>query len=508
MNSPKTEGLPIAGSRARKVVGFLIFCELASGFTQGFYPPLLKDFAAHLAVSDADITWFLTVQSLAAAVCVPLLSKLGDLFGHRRLLRIAVVSVLIGTLVTALVPSYPVVLVARVLVGPLAVWLPLEIALVHNRISGESARRAIGLLITFLTGGAILGTFTAGGISLFSPNITLTMLAPVVLVLISTFVVFRLVPESPARTATKVDFVGFAGIAVFMIAVLIGLRGAGDAGFFAPSALIPLLLAVVVFVGWVLWELRSPAPAVDVRLVASRRIGPIYLAALCFGMVMFGAQAQIATFMGSSPEREGYGFEATAGTISLVIGTITILATVGAALFSVLAARIGIRTVLLTGSVLAAVGHFLVLPLHGSFGGYLIAAVVQGLGYGLLLGALPARLAELAPTDATGIAAGVYNSLRTLGGALAGAIFAAMLGAALVAGTEFAGIEGYFGIWIFCGAAFVVCFAALLFVPRETPAERAGAERTGAERTDAASAGAGRPDADPTSTESGSTSDR
>ena len=82
---------------ARTVVGFLVFCELASGFVQGYYPPLLGAIAEHLQVSDADITWFLTVQTLAAAVCVPLLSKLGDIFGHRRMLRIAVIAVLIGT---------------------------------------------------------------------------------------------------------------------------------------------------------------------------------------------------------------------------------------------------------------------------------------------------------------------------------------------------------------------------------------------------------------------------
>ncbi|NDK89808.1 MFS transporter [Gordonia desulfuricans] len=37
-------------------------------------------------MSDADITWFLTVQTLAAAVCVPLLSQLGDMYGHRPML--------------------------------------------------------------------------------------------------------------------------------------------------------------------------------------------------------------------------------------------------------------------------------------------------------------------------------------------------------------------------------------------------------------------------------------
>jgi MFS family permease len=250
-----------------------------------------------------------------------------------------------------------------------------------------------------------------------------------------------------------------------MIAALIGLRIAGTEGFFAPATLLTLGAAVVVFIGWIFWELRAKAPAVDVRLVASRRVGPIYLAALCFGMVMFGGQAPISTFLGSSPDVEGYGFGATAGLTSVVIGLITILATVGAAAFSFLAATVGIRTVLITGSALAAAGNFLIIPLHGSLGGFIAGAVLQGLGYGLLLGALPARLAELAPADSTGIATGVYNSLRTLGGALAGAIFAAMLGAALVSGTDHASIGGYIAIWTFCGAAFVVCLIAMLFLP-------------------------------------------
>lgn len=476
MNQPQTTGLPIAGTRARSVVGFLIFCELASGFTQGFYPPLLKDLSIHLGVTDADITWFLTIQTLAAAVCVPLLSKLGDIFGHRRVLRIAIISVLIGALLTALVPSYPVVLIGRVLVGPLAVWLPLEIALVHNRITGEQARKAIGLLVTFLTGGAILGTFAAGGISAISPSITITMLAPCALVLLSAYAVFFKVPESATRTATKIDYVGFAGIAVFMIAALFGLRLVGSVGILAPSALLTLGIAVLAFALWVFWELRAKAPAVDIRLVTSRRVGPLYLAALCFGMVMFGGQGPMSTFLGSRPDVEGYGFAANPGLISLVIGIVTILATAGAALFSVLASRIGIRTVMLTGALLAAVGNFMLLPLHTSLGGYITAAVVQGLGYGLLLGALPARLAELAPSHSTGIAAGVYNSLRTLGGSLAGAIFAAMLGAAMVSGAQFSSIGGYFAIWTFSGAAFVVCLIAVLFLPKDTRSDSEAAD--------------------------------
>ncbi len=458
-SAPLTASMPRV--TARTVVGFLVFCELASGFVQGFYPPLLGAIAEHLQVSDADITWFLTVQTLSAAVCVPLLAKLGDVFGHRRMLRIAVVAVLIGTLVTAFLPSYPLVLAARLLVGPLAVWLPLEIALVHNRIKGETARTSIGLLVSCLTGGAILGTIASGLVSSFVPSLTIVLLVPVLFVVVSAYAVFFKVPESTERAPVKIDVVGFIGLAVAMVTLLFGLRLAASGGFGDAATLVTLGAAIAVFVLWVLWELRTPSPAVDVRLVVSPRLGPIYLTAFLFGMVMFGTQAPTTTFLSADPDVVGYGFAATPGTASAVIAVVTILATVGAAVFAPIARRIGIRTVLIIGAILAAGGQLFQIALHTQLWHIFVASAISGIGMGLLLGALPALLAELAPSDQTGIATGVYNSLRTLGGSAAGAVFALVLASFAPAGSLTSTLGGYLTIWAICAGAFVVAVIAL-----------------------------------------------
>lgn len=467
-SAPAPDSMPQA--TVRTVVGFLVFCELASGFLQGYYSPLLSAIAKQLHVSDADITWFVTVQTLAAAVCVPLLAKLGDIFGHRRMLRISVAVVLVGTLVTALLPSYSIVLAARVLVGPLAVWLPLEIALVHNRIKGETARTSIGLLVSCLTGGAIVGTATSGVVSSLSPSLTLTLLVPVLFVAVSAYAVFFKVPESTERTRVKIDVVGFIGLAIAMAALLSGLSRASSAGVGAPSTLVILGGAAVVFVLWVLWELRTPSPAVDVRLIVSRRLGPIYLTALLFGAVLFGTQAPTTTFLSAHPARVGYGFAATTGTTSAVIATLTILAAVGAAVFAPTARRIGIRTVLVGGALIYAGGQLFQVALHTELWHLFVASGISGIGGGLLLGALPAALAELAPSDQTGIATGVYNSLRTLGGAAAGAVFALVLSSFAPAGRAASSLGGYLTIWAICAGALAVSAAALvvLRIPRRT----------------------------------------
>ncbi|RNE49999.1 MFS transporter [Corynebacterium alimapuense] len=446
---------------ARSVVGFLVFCEIASGFVQGYYPALLADIAANLQVSDADITWFLTVQTLSAAVSVPLLSKLGDIYGHRRILRIATLCVLIGVFITALLPSYPVVLAARILVGPLAVWLPLEIALVHNRISGHTARASIGILAASLTGGAIFGTISSGLISAFSPSLTLTLMVPVVLVVGSVFAVFFKVPESTHLTKSTIDIPGFIGLSIAMVALLFGLRLASSSGFSSGSTLGTLAVALLVFTLWVKWELKTESPAVDIRMIVSGRLGPIYLTAFLFGMVLFGTQSPITTFLSADPDQVGYGFAGSASTASAVIAVITIMATIGASLFAPISRKIGIRAVLITGAVLPAGAWIFQIIWHTELWHIVSANAVGGIGMGLLMGALPALLAELAPTGSTGIAAGIYNSLRTLGGAAAGAIFALVLASFTAEGELVSDLGGYLTIWAISAAAFIIAIIAL-----------------------------------------------
>ena len=68
------------------IVGFLVCVELASGVLQGYYTPIFSDIADHLDISDADVNWFEAAQLIVAALCVPLLARLGDLIGAKNVL--------------------------------------------------------------------------------------------------------------------------------------------------------------------------------------------------------------------------------------------------------------------------------------------------------------------------------------------------------------------------------------------------------------------------------------
>ena len=183
--TPKQSSAPGAGAKAAgSVLVFLVIVEITSGFVQGFYTPLLPDLAHHVGVSGEAMNWFQTAQAMAAAV-------VGDIFGARRILRGAITSVLIGTLMIALLPSYPLVLLGRILIGPLGVWLPLAIAIIYARSAGGSATRSISILSASLMAGIVIGTVAAGIAEVLLPNIVLSLLIPVIMVLVSAYASFH-----------------------------------------------------------------------------------------------------------------------------------------------------------------------------------------------------------------------------------------------------------------------------------------------------------------------------
>lgn len=379
MSAPSPSLVSKPPKRLLAVVGFLVFVEFSSGFLQGYYVPLLDNIRDHLGVTDASIAWFITVQTLAAGVCVPILAKLGDIFGHRRMLRIGIVSVLVGTVLVAFAPSFPLVLLGRVLSGPLAVWLPLELAIVHNQIKGETARRAIGMLISSLTIGALAGTLCAGLFSSILESPAARLSVPVIIVAISAVFVFTVIPESTVRTARAIDWPGFILLAVFMLALLSGIKMLGAAPGLAVAVLVIALVLIAVFV-W--WELRAKAPALNLRVLFSNRLWPVYLTSFLFGIVLFGTQSITTTFLAGQPDAVGYGFGFSASQISLVTGLNMLLAAVGAILYAGIASKITLKGVLILGTLSVAVGQVMLIVGHLAFPVVLLSIALSGLGGG------------------------------------------------------------------------------------------------------------------------------
>ena len=471
MSSPPLTQASTPTAPAKKgvfaIVGLLLLVELSSGFMQGFYTPLYGKMLEHWGVSDSALTMFVVTKTLAAAVCVPVMSKLGDIFGHRRMLRIAIILVTVGAAVVAFAPSFEVALIGRVLAGPLAVWLPLEIGIIHGRLTQATARKAIGLLVASITIGAMLGMIAAGALSTVL-SMTALLSVPVALLLVCILAVYIAVPESVARASSKIDYVGFIGLAAFMCLLLGSLEVGSKSGFTVTTVAL-VIVAVVVLVAWVWWELRVDSPAIDIRLVTQPQLWPAYLVSFVLGALTLGTQTIIMTFLAASPENNGYGFGLTPAQLSLVTATMVLPATLASIFFSRAAKRIGLLGVLAIALSLAAVGQLMFIFLHSSLPLVITGSLLVGVGQGFMLGALPALIAEESPADATGIATGIYNSLKTLGGAVSATVFGIVLAAFAIDGQTFSSKSGYIAIWVICLGAVLIALCALTVIRRARP---------------------------------------
>ena len=446
-------------SAVGKLLAFLIFVEVTSGFVQGYYSPLLPEIAKHVGVASEAMSWFQTVQAIAAAVSVPLLSRLGDMYGPRKILRGAIIAVLVGTLLIALVPSYPIVLVGRIFIGPLGVWLPLAIALIYARTAGESATRSISVLSASLMGAIVLGTIAAGVFSPVLPNLVYTLLVPVILVLASAYIVFFTLPEGALGPHSQIDWGGFAGLAVVMVAFIIALASVGP----THAKFSAIMFAVT---------------AVDLELVFSPGLGLLYIIGMLLGIVMIDGAPALSDFLSHDPELYAYGFGAGTGLIAEMITVMLLAATAGAFASSFIAEKFGMRTTLIVSAVLAGVGQLAQIPLYAALTVFWVSGAATGLGMGVLIGALPALVAQSAPRDRTGIATGLYNALVAMGGAVGGAVFKLSLsafkdGARVVDGVRLVGVGGYMTIWAISGAVFLIIALILLKVrmPEEVAEE-------------------------------------
>jgi MFS family permease len=462
------------------VVGFLAFVEFTSGVLQGYYTPMLSDIARHLGIHDADVNWLEGTQLMLSALVVPAFAKLGDMVGHKRMLLISTALTAAAALALPFTDSFAVFLVAWALMGFYVVWLPLEIALIWSRsrrMEGRSTitAKAAGLLVAALEGGAILGALAGGALVDVLP-LTVVLLVPAILVVVCFFVVLLGVQESPEPTGGVFDTVGVVLISIALLCFTGGLALLRlEGGLENPWSWTVVVLGILLVIPFALWELRHPDPVIDVRMFRSPALGPVFLTAGLFGVSVLGAQAPLSTFARTDPTVYGYGLGTTGFATSLIIGIYLIAMIAGALLFPVVARRWSPRLTLLCASLLVGAGFLLFLPFHGSYVQVVTNMVVVGVGSGALVAALPAAAASAAPPTQTGVATGLTNSVKTVGGAIASCVF----GIALLHGVSGAAAEGtagsfdgYVTVWVVCGVTALAAAVLLLFVPKEAFTDR------------------------------------
>ncbi|NBE55589.1 MFS transporter [Streptomyces boluensis] len=459
--------------RPGRVVATLALAGTVAALMQTLVTPLIAELPQLLNTSPSNAAWVVTVTLLVAGVCVPVSGRLGDLMGKRRMLLVCAVPLAVGSVVCALSSTVVPMIVGRGLQGMGMGMVPLGIALIRDVVPAERLSSAIALVSASMGIGGAIGLPVAAAVAEYADWRALFWGAAV-LAVISGVLIRAVVPEVPvAARGQRFDLPGALGLAVGLVALLLGISKGADWGWSSRTTLGVLALAVLALAVWGRWELRTRDPLIDLRTTARPRVLLTNAASILVGVGMY-AFMLIAPQLLQFPEETGFGLGQSMLAAGLWLAPGGVMMMIVSPLAGKLISARGPKPALVLGALIISLGYGLALPLMDSALGLMAVGIVTSSGVGLAYGAMPALIMSSVPLSETAAANGFNSLMRSLGTTIGAAVVGVVLAqmTVTVGGHTFASEDGFrTGLVIGCGAALLAAaVAALIPAPRSTEA--------------------------------------
>ena len=446
------------------VLGALLLAAISFALLQTMVAPALPAIAREYDTSPSTAAWVMTGFLLSASVCTPLAGKLGDLFGKARVLTAVLILFSAGSLICALATDIGVVIAGRLLSGVAGGVFPLAFGIINDEVRAEQRAVGIGLMSAMFGIGGGIGLPLAGVIV---DNADLSVLFLVgLLALPAALAVWRLVPASPPRERARVDWRGAAVLSVGLASVLLAISRSSAWGWGDPRTLGVLGGGLTVLPGFVVLQLRTADPLVDIRVLRGRSVLATNVTAFLVGVAMFGSFLLIPQFA-QTPAGTGYGFAMSVTSAGLVMLPSAVVMLVAGPLGGALGTRFGFRAVLMAGTALAGLSFAVMAFAHAHVWEFVVAGVLLGAGISFAFAAMANLIVASVPPRDVGIATGINTIMRTVGGAFGAAIVTALLTAETLPGSAGIPTEGAFteAFAISAGGA-LLALAAAMAIPR------------------------------------------
>jgi EmrB/QacA subfamily drug resistance transporter len=435
---------------------------VAFALLQSLVIPVLPTIQESLGTTQADVTWVLTAYLLSASIATPILGRLGDMVGKRRMFVVALGALAVGCLIAALASSLAVMIVARVVQGIGGGVLPLAFGIVRDEFPRDRAPGAIGAISSLMAVGGGVGLVLAGPVVDLLDHHWLFWL-PLIVLTVAAVAAQLVVPESPVRSAGSVNWRAALLLSGWLVALLLAVSQAPSWGWGSPAVLGLLAAAAVVGTLWVLVEQRSRQPLIDMRMMRSRAVWTVNLVAFLFGVAMYSAFAFLPQFL-QTPTSTGYGFGASITESGLMLLPQTATAFVLGLVAGRLAQRVGSRNVLVIGAALSAAGYLAFALVHQQRWEIYLVSALMGTGFGLAFAAMSNLIVAAVPQEQTGVASGMNANIRTIGGAVGAAGMASVVTASAGAG-GLPAESGYTTGFLLLTVALLLGAGAALLIP-------------------------------------------
>ncbi|MFI1701825.1 MFS transporter [Streptomyces bobili] len=470
---------PQPTARAGGVVATLALAGVTAAIMQTLVTPLIAELPQILDTSSSNAAWVITVTLLAAAVCVPVVGRLGDLLGKRRMLLACAVPLIVGSVVCALASDVVTMIVGRGLQGMGMGMLPLGIALLRDVLPAEKLSSSIALVSASMGIGGGLGLPIAAAIAQYA-NWRVLFWGSAGMAVAVTLLIWFLIPDVPAGAkGQRFDLPGALGLAVGLVSLLLAVSKGADWGWGSATTLGLFAIAVVVFVAWGFWETRTTDPLTDLRTTARPRVLLTNLASVFVGFAMYASMLVMPQLL-QFPEATGYGLGQSMLATGLWMAPGGIMMMFVSPLGGKLTNARGPKFTLVCGALVIAAGYGLSMALMGSAWGLMIVGIVINSGVGLAYGAMPALVMSSVPVSETAAANGFNTLMRSLGTSIGAAVIGVILAqmTTTLGGVSLASEDGFRTALLVGGGLALISAAIASFIPGVRPAA-SGTQETG-----------------------------
>jgi EmrB/QacA subfamily drug resistance transporter len=380
-----------------------------------------------LDFSQDNLAWVVNAYTLTFGGFLLLGGRLADLLGRRRMFMYGLVVFSIASLLGGLAQSDIWLIAARAAQGlGAALVSPAALSIITNTFQeGAERNRALGVWGAVAGSGGAAGVLLGGVLTeylgwewVLFVNVPIgvgaALLAP------------RLLAESRDEPEERsFDVVGAVSVTGGLALLVYTLLDANQAGWGSTKTIVLGIVAVLLLIGFVLWERGRRYPLVPFSIFRLRTLRGANVVSLLIAMSLFSMFFFISLYM-----QQVLGYDALKAGVSYLPLALTII--VSAGLASALVTRIGFKITLVVGMLFVAGGlfWFAQVPPDGSYvsdllGPMLLAAIGLGLSF------VPVTIAAVTGIrpDQAGLASGLVNTSQQVGGALGLAILVAVANA-------------------------------------------------------------------------------
>lgn len=420
----------INGAQRWWALGAVVLAVLAVGLDGTILSVALPTLATALRATESDLQWFSSGYLLVLAAAMLPAGLLGDRFGRKKVMLIALALFGVGSAACAFAPTATAFIAARALLGLAgAALLVMALSALAVLFTEQERPRAVGiwaaanflaLPIGPLLGGWLLSHYWWGWVFLI--NVPVAALGLVA--------VAALVPESRAQERPGLDPVGILASTIGLVSVTYGLIAAGQKGWTDGGSLAAIIGGAAMLTGFFFWESRlgrrpGGQPLVDLGLFRS--------AAFTWGVILaaVGMVALIGVLFTMPQFFQGVQGTDAAGSglrlLPLIAGLV-----VGAVPADRVARLAGEKITVALGFAVLAAGLAIGATMTAASSGGFIAGwmALTGAGMGLALAtAASGALAEL-PAERSGVGSAVLGAIQKTGAPFGAAILGSVLSAA------------------------------------------------------------------------------